>query len=63
MYRSFYSLAKTPFAKEIKTSDSFPSAAFAETAAQLEYLKKTRGMGLVVRRTGSRQDFCPAGFC
>jgi general secretion pathway protein A len=48
MFRAFYSLAKTPFAKEIKISDSFPSAAFAETTARLEYLKKTRGIGLII---------------
>lgn len=62
MYRSFYSLAKTPFAKDIKASDSFPSTAFAETIARLEYLKKTRGMGLVVGEPGAGKTFALRAF-
>lgn len=62
MYRAFYSLAATPFAKDIKTSDSFPSAAFAETIARLEYLKKTRGMGLIVGEPGAGKTFALRAF-
>jgi general secretion pathway protein A len=62
MYRAFYSLANTPFAKEIKTSDSFPSAAFAETTARLEYLKKTRGIGLLVGEPGAGKTFALRAF-
>lgn len=62
MYRSFYSLAKAPFNKDIKTSDSFPSAAFKETTARLEYLKKTRGIGLVAGEPGAGKTFALRSF-
>lgn len=53
MYKSFYSLAHNPFNKEIKTKDLFPSESFKEITARLEYLKKTRGIGVVVGEPGS----------
>lgn len=62
MYRSFYSLAKAPFTKEVKTRDCFPSAAFKETIAMLEYLKKTRGIGLVVGEPGAGKTFALRAF-
>jgi general secretion pathway protein A len=57
MYLSFYSLAKAPFGKEFKPSDSFASAAYQETMARLDYLKKTRGMGLIVGEPGAGKTF------
>lgn len=62
MYRTFYSLSKNPFTKDIKTSDSFPSAAFKETTARLEYLKKTRGIGLVAGEPGAGKTFALRTF-
>ena len=52
MFKSFYSLSKTPFTKELKSSEAFASAGFAELSARLEYLKKSRGMGLVTGEPG-----------
>lgn len=62
MYKSFYSLTHTPFAKEVKTSDSYRSTAFLETIARLDYLKKTRGMGLVVGEPGAGKTFALRAF-
>jgi len=53
MYKSYYSLSKTPFSKEIKTKDLFPSDSLKETKARLNYLKETRGIGVIVGETGS----------
>ena len=53
MYKSYYSLSKTPFSKEIKTKDLFSSDSLKETKARLDYLKKTRGIGVIVGETGS----------
>ena len=53
MYRSFYSLSKTPFSKEIKTKELFESDNFKETISRLNYLKDTRGIGVIVGESGS----------
>lgn len=57
MFLSFYSLAKAPFGKELKPSNSFASAAYQEMMARLDYLKKTRGMGLIVGEPGAGKTF------
>jgi len=53
MYKSFYSLSHNPFTKEVKTSNLFPSNSFKEATARLNYLKKTKGIGVVVGEPGS----------
>lgn len=62
MYRAFYSLLSTPFAKELKAKDSYRSTAFVETVARLEYLKKTRGMGVIVGEPGAGKTFALRAF-
>jgi general secretion pathway protein A len=62
MYQTFYSLARTPFAKEIKSTDSFPSGPYQEMNARLDYMKKTRGMGLLVGEPGAGKTFALRGF-
>jgi len=52
MYKSFYSLSHNPFTKEIKTKDLFPSNSFKEVTARLDYLKKTKGIGVIVGEPG-----------
>ena len=44
IYRAFYSLSRIPFSKE--NANYFVSKSFGEARARLEYLQKTRGMGL-----------------
>ena len=53
MFKSFYSLSKNPFTKEINTKDLFSSKNFTEIKARLNYLKKTRGIGVIVGESGS----------
>lgn len=62
MYQAFYSLSKTPFAKEIKSTDSFPSSPYQEISARLDYMKKTRGMGLIVGEPGAGKTFALRSF-
>jgi len=53
MYRSFYSLTGTPFSKELDSRQLLASSSFSEGLARLEYLKTTRGIGLVTGEAGS----------
>jgi len=62
MYKSFYSLAYTPFSKELKPSQAFPSESFSEALARLDYLKKTRGIGLLVGDPGAGKTFALRAF-
>lgn len=52
MYRAFYSFAKEPFSKEISVNDTFPSSSFKEGSARLEYLKTSRGIGIITGEPG-----------
>ncbi|MDN5301679.1 MAG: ral secretion pathway protein [Thermoanaerobacteraceae bacterium] len=62
MYEIFYSLTRPPFAKDIKAADSFPSTSYREMIARLEYMKKTRGMGLIVGEPGAGKTFALRSF-
>lgn len=62
MYQTFYSLARTPFAKEIRSSDAFPSNPFQELTARLDYMKSTKGMGLIVGEPGAGKTFALRSF-
>lgn len=53
MYREFYSLSKAPFSKEIKATEAFSSSTFTELSLRLDYLKKSRGIGLVTGDAGA----------
>jgi len=53
MFKAFYSLSRNPFLKEIDTNDLFPSDNFKEVEARLDYLKKTREIGVLVGEPGS----------
>jgi Type II secretory pathway, component ExeA (predicted ATPase) len=52
MYRTFYSFSKEPFSKEISANDIFLSGSFKEGSARLEYLKSSRGMGIITGEPG-----------
>jgi type II secretory pathway predicted ATPase ExeA len=53
MVQSFYSLSSAPFRKELDSKAFFPSQGFSEGLARLEYLKATRGIGIVVADAGT----------
>jgi len=52
MYKSFYSLAKVPFSKDIKGGDIFDSSSYLEALNGLSYLQKTKGIGLLTGEPG-----------
>ena len=62
MYKAFYSLSRTPFSKEIRPEDAYVSSSFCESMARLEYLKKTRGIGLLVGEPGAGKTFVLRSF-
>ena len=53
MFTAFYSLAARPFAKDIKTEEMYLSSSHQELLARLNYLKDSRGIGMVVGEPGS----------
>lgn len=53
MIKSFFDWQRTPFSKEIPTSDLYQSAAFKECVARLNYMAKTRSFGLVTGEIGT----------
>jgi type II secretory pathway predicted ATPase ExeA len=57
MYKSFYSLAYEPFSKGLKVSDSFASRSYQEALSGLDYLKRTRGIGLIIGEPGAGKTF------
>lgn len=62
MFKAFYSLAATPFAKDVGADQAYLSVASQETAAALAYLKQTRGMGLIVGEPGAGKTYALRGF-
>lgn len=53
MFTAFYSLAARPFTKDIKTEEMYLSSSHQELLARLNYLKESRGIGMVVGEPGS----------
>jgi type II secretory pathway predicted ATPase ExeA len=53
MFKSFYSLSRRPFDKEIRAKDMFMSSSHQELLARLNYLKDNRGIGMVTGDAGS----------
>ena len=53
MYTMYYSFSDIPFLKEIPYNKLFESFSFKEGLARMEYLKKSRGIGLIIGESGS----------
>ncbi len=47
MYKAFYGLSNDPFLKSIETKECFKSQDFTEALSRLEFLKSTKGFGLI----------------
>lgn len=62
MYKNYYSLARTPFTKAIKPEEAFRSEAFQEVSARLDYVKSTRGIGLLTGEPGAGKTFALRAF-
>lgn len=57
MYQTFFSLTRDPFPKDLKTSECFKSADFDNTLNRLEFLKQTKGFGLITAEPGMGKSF------
>lgn len=53
MIRHFFEWSSTPFTKEIPVSQLYPSIAYKECLARLNYMAKTRSFGLVTGEIGA----------
>src|SRR5690606_13012539 len=62
MYKSFYSLAKTPFSKDIQPSDAFQSTDYQGALNALKYLQKSKGIGLLIGDPGAGKTFTLRSF-
>ncbi|GKV65247.1 MULTISPECIES: ExeA family protein [unclassified Sporosarcina] len=62
MYKSFYSLAQNPFSKDIVSTDAFPSTNHQEALRGLDYLKKSKGIGLLIGDPGVGKTFTLRSF-
>lgn len=62
MYKSFYSLAQAPFSKDIRPSDAFPSTDYQGALNALNYLQKSKGMGLLIGDPGAGKTFTLRSF-
>lgn len=57
MYRTFYGLTQDPFPKDLNTKHHFRSKDFTEALNRLEYLKATKGFGLLTGEPGVGKSF------
>lgn len=62
MYKSFYSLARTPFSKDMNPTEAFHSASYQELLSGLDYLRKSKGIGLVIGDPGAGKTFTLRSF-
>ncbi|MBB2483569.1 AAA family ATPase [Bacillus sp. APMAM] len=62
MYKSFYSLAQTPFSKDLRPSDAFPSSDYQGAISALKYLQQSKGIGLIIGDPGAGKTFTLRSF-
>src|SRR5699024_5933503 len=62
VYKSFYSLAKAPFSKDMGSTDAFRSVGYQEALNGLEYLQKSKGIGLMIGDPGVGKTFTLRSF-
>lgn len=62
MYKTYYSLAKEPFSKDVEAGHAFHSASYQEALNGLEYLRKSKGIGLVLGDPGAGKTFTMRSF-
>jgi type II secretory pathway predicted ATPase ExeA len=62
MYKTFYSLAKAPFSKDMKSTEAFHSLGYQEALNGLGYLQKSKGIGLISGDPGAGKTFTLRSF-
>lgn len=53
VYKTFYSLARESFSKDMRSTDGFLSTGYKEALKGLGYLQKSKGIGLVIGDPGA----------
>lgn len=62
MYKPFYSLARAPFSKDMDRTEAFRSPGYQEALNGLEYLRKSKGIGMVIGDPGAGKTFTLRSF-
>jgi general secretion pathway protein A len=62
MYKTFYSLAKAPFSKDMRPADAFLSTDYQGALQALDYLKSSKGIGLLIGDPGAGKTFTLRSF-
>lgn len=62
MYKSFYSLSKEPFSKDIHPTEAYPSEDYQGALGALAYLKQSKGMGTLTGEPGAGKTFALRSF-
>lgn len=62
MYKTYYSLAKEPFSKDVDAIHAFHSTSYQEALNGLEYLQKSKGIGLIIGDPGAGKTFTLRSF-
>jgi len=62
MHQQLYQLNREPFSKELPTKDAYASTDFKECSSRLDYLERTRGLGLVCAAPGYGKSFALRAF-
>lgn len=57
IYKSFYSLSKVPFSKDLHPSDAFRSEDYQGALGALSYLQQSKGMGVLIGDPGAGKTF------
>ena len=62
MYRAYWNMEYNPFSKEIDTNKLFKTNDFNEALTRLDFLHKTRGIGLFTGKPGSGKTYAVKYF-
>lgn len=62
MYKTFYSLAKAPFSKDMRAEEAYQSISYQESLNGLQYLQRSKGIGLVTGDPGAGKTFTLRSF-
>lgn len=62
MYKPFYSLARIPFSKDMNPAEAFLSTDYQEALNGLDYLRRSKGIGLVIGDPGAGKTFTLRSF-
>ncbi|MCZ0757109.1 ExeA family protein [Anoxybacillus sp. J5B_2022] len=62
MYKTFYSLSREPFSKDTNPSEAYRGSSYEEALHALDYVKRTKGIGLLTGEPGAGKTFALRTF-